>query len=301
MRGPAVPQASLRCPTYLETDAALFTNRDLHSVNRNSPSIRVTSPLFGIIAIALMFVIGGPILRQRPWSSPSALAAAVVPESESLQEPNPAEGSAPVLILSTPMALDPTPTDLPTQEPSQPTVTPILDPTAAPPEQTGPALALAQLPEASSCPERIVAPAIALDQPIITVGWHQETVNDKLVSVWDVAQYAVGWHKNSQYPGQGGNVVLAGHNNIYGEVFRRLDELKPGDLITLYADGRAYEYAVESSVIVKEEGATPEEKAANVRWIGPFADERLTLVACYPYTGNSHRILIIARPRFTVS
>ena len=111
----------------------------------------------------------------------------------------------------------------------------------------------------------------------------------------------MGWHKNSQLPGQGGNIVLAGHNNIYGEVFKRLEELESGDLITVYADGHRYDYAVESTVIVKEEGATPEEKAANVRWIGSYPDERLTLVACYPYTGNSHRILIIARPRFKVS
>jgi LPXTG-site transpeptidase (sortase) family protein len=164
-----------------------------------------------------------------------------------------------------------------------------------------PSLTIPQLPPASSAPVRVVAPAIDLDQTVLTVGWHQETIHDKLVSVWDVAQYAVGWHKNSKYPGQGGNVVLAGHNNIYGEVFRRLEDLHVGDVITVYADGRSYDYAMESRVIVKEEGATPAEKASNARWIGSFPDERLTLVACYPYTGNSHRIIIIAEPRFKVS
>jgi len=35
---------------------------------------------------------------------------------------------------------------------------------------------------------------------------------------------------------------------------------------------------------------------ANARYINPTADERLTLVTCWPATGNSHRLIIIARP-----
>ena len=350
MRGSAVEWAFLRCPTLPETNASLIGNRDLRAPYRTVRPVRLASPLFGIIAIALMLITGGSVWRQRAWLSPLALFASGDPEGASVQDPNPAEGPAVVLTPATPMALEPTPTvapvdegpveatptllapfgpstvaptvaptGAPTQEPELPqsTATPMLEPTATatleliatatleptlePANQPDPDSSLAQLPAASSAPVRIVAPAIDLDQPVVTVGWHQETVNSKLVSVWDVAQYAVGWHKNSELPGQGGNIVLAGHNNIYGEVFRRLEDLKSGDLITVYADGSAYDYAVESTVIVKEEGATPEEKAANVRWIGSFPDERLTLVACYPYTGNSHRILIIARPRFKVS
>jgi len=34
----------------------------------------------------------------------------------------------------------------------------------------------------------------------------------------------------------------------------------------------------------------------NARWIAPTTDERLTLVTCWPYTGNSHRLIIVAKP-----
>jgi len=283
--------------------------------------------------VALIVFTGGSLLRERAWFSPFAQFAAAVPDSGSTQGIGPEENPVPALAPVTRQILEATPTSMlldegtvepmaapteaPTQQPElpdrkttptlEPTATVLLEPadtaTAEPPvvpadqSSSGPS----QLPVAGAAPVRVVAPAIDLDQPVITVGWHQEVINDKLVSVWDVAQYAVGWHKNSKYPGQGGNVVLAGHNNIYGEVFKRLEDLNVGDLITVYADGHAYDYAVESTIIVKEEGATPEEKASNARWIGQFPDERLTLVACYPYTGNSHRILIIARPRFECS
>jgi len=248
-----------------------------------------------------MMITGTSLLRQSAWLSPLALFAPAASAGSSEQMSIPVRRPAPLLVPELPPVATLSPVEPSATPTAQPTTTATSEPAQVPTNPSQPGLGLPQLPAASSAPVRIVAPAIALDQPVITVGWRQQTVNGQVTSVWDVAQYAVGWHKNSTYPGQGGNIVLAGHNNIYGEVFRRLDELKPGDLITLYADGRQYDYAFESSIIVKEEGATAEEKAANVRWIGPFTDERLTLVACYPYTGNSHRIIVIARPRFTVS
>jgi sortase A len=37
----------------------------------------------------------------------------------------------------------------------------------------------------------------------------------------------------------------------------------------------------------------------NAQWIMPTGDERLTLVTCWPYEwpGNSHRVIVVARPR----
>jgi sortase A len=152
------------------------------------------------------------------------------------------------------------------------------------------------LAPASAPPTRLVAPTIHLDASIIPVGWHQEQQNGKTVSVWDVAEYAVGWQKNSALPGQGGNIVLAAHSDTKGEVFRYLDQLKDGDLLTLYADGRAYTYAVESHVIVQEKGVSEAQQRDNARWIGRFPDERVTLVTCWPYPTNTHRYIVIAKP-----
>jgi len=145
-------------------------------------------------------------------------------------------------------------------------------------------------------PTRIVAPAINLDAKVIPVGWKQIIQDGKPVSVWEVADYAAGWHQNSALPGGGGNIVLSGHHNIKGEVFRYVVDLEPGDTITLFADGRPYTYTVESRFVVRDKGEPEEKRLENARWIGPFPDERLTLVTCWPYTNNTHRVIVIAKP-----
>jgi sortase A len=107
----------------------------------------------------------------------------------------------------------------------------------------------------------------------------------------------VGWQKNSAVPGQVGNVVLTGHNNIEGSVFRNLDAFQDGDAITLYAGGRTFDYYVTDKFVVQEAGVPYSQQLANAKWIGTFPDARLTLVSCYPPTGNTERIFIIARPK----
>ena len=75
-----------------------------------------------------------------------------------------------------------------------------------------------------------------------------------------------------------------------------IPELEIGDEIEIEAGGRIYHYAVEEMFVVREKDATPEQRLWNGRWIGPFPDERLTLVTCYPPDGNSHRMIVIAKP-----
>jgi sortase A len=172
----------------------------------------------------------------------------------------------------------------PTPAPATPTPLPTPTPTTNP------------FPPAQSPPARIVAGTIGLDSEVVVVGWHKEAMNGQEMSVWDVADYAAGWHKNSALPGHEGNIVLSGHHNIMGEVFRYIVDLEPGDFITLYADDRPYFYKVESKFIVKDKGEPNEVRYQNARWIGPFTDQRLTLIACWPYTNNTHRVIVIAKP-----
>lgn len=236
------------------------------------------------------------LLRHRPPPAPPVSAADdsfidIAGDGNTLAD-NPLQ----VVIYPT-ATPSPTATPFPTNtpvpapaDPAQPTAPPAPTVTPSPTATPNP------FPPAQSPPTRIVAPAIGLDSSVVAVGWHQETVNGQSVSVWDVAEYAAGWHKNSALPGQQGNIVLSGHNNVKGEVFRYLSDLEPGDRITLYADGRPYEYKVDESFIVKDLGEPPEVRRQNARWIGPFDDQRLTLVSCWPYTGNAYRVIIIARP-----
>lgn len=148
---------------------------------------------------------------------------------------------------------------------------------------------------AATLPDRLQIPAIDLDIPVVELGWHTATDREgQILSEWDVAEYAAGWHKNSKLPGEVGNVVLSGHNNILGAVFRELDQLKKGDPITIWVGEKHYTYSVTQVVIVPEKDATYEQRVANAKWIGDFDDSRLTLVSCWPRNNNTHRIVVVA-------
>jgi len=97
-------------------------------------------------------------------------------------------------------------------------------------------------------------------------------------------------------PGADGNTVMAGHNHINGAVFKNLINVKIGDEIFVFADDKAYRYTVEQKYLVKEVGASLEQRMQNAQWIAPTDDDRLTLVSCWPYTSNTHRVIIIAKP-----
>lgn len=190
-----------------------------------------------------------------------------------------------------PTALPPSPTPTATLYPTQtpyPTYTPYptFTPTPTP-----------LRPAAKEPPTRIVIPSIGVDSPITEVGWSVIQNNDStFTSVWDTADYAVGYHKTSGLPGAIGNCVLSGHNNIKGEVFKELSEVKEGDMIYLYAEDYEYQYKVESAFIVPEKGASEEQRRKNAQWIAPTSDERLTLVSCWPYWNNTHRVIVVAKP-----
>lgn len=192
-------------------------------------------------------------------------------------------GSSPLQAYPPPGSPDAPPTISPLEPTTTPVPTPVPSPTPYPP--------------ASAAPTHIQIPAINLDAPVVPVGSREVDYHGQPVRVWNVADYAAGWHETSLYPGQGGNVVISGHNNIRGEVFRDIVDLEAGAEVILTADGRPYIYVVESKMILPERGRPFEERLENNRWIGYFEDERLTLVTCWPYTSNTHRVIVIARLR----
>lgn len=145
-------------------------------------------------------------------------------------------------------------------------------------------------------PTRVVAENIGLDSEVVEVGWNQIIEDNVTTNVWVVADFAVGWHKNSALPGQGGNIVMSGHHNIKGEVFRYLVDIEAGSIISLYVGDQRYDYAVSDKFIVKDKGEPEAVRRANARWIGPFNEERLTLVTCWPFNNNTHRVIVIAKP-----
>ena len=151
-------------------------------------------------------------------------------------------------------------------------------------------------PAVTGPPVRIVAPAIGLDAPVVPVGGKRITLNGDTIAVWEVASQAAGWHENSAAPGMAGNVVLSGHHNKEGEVFRYVVDLEPGDTVTLYTEERPYTYSVETRVVVPDKGMPEETRKENARWIGFYPHQRVTLVTCWPYNTNTHRVIVVASP-----
>jgi sortase A len=145
-------------------------------------------------------------------------------------------------------------------------------------------------------PQRLELPSINVETDIIPIGWYVvQQPNGAQVSEWEVADFAAGWHKNSALPGQGGNMVLSGHNNIRGAVFRKLYTMKPGDDAYVWAGGQRITYRVEEVMILEETGVSLEQRRQNAQWIQPYDDDRLTLVSCWPETDNTHRVIVVAK------
>ena len=96
----------------------------------------------------------------------------------------------------------------------------------------------------------------------------------------------VGQHPGTANPGEIGNMVLSGHNDTFGEVFRYLDQLKPGDEIIIYTSARSYTYVIEGWTLVEPD---------QVEVMDPTPYESVTLISCYPYLVDNLRIIVKAR------
>jgi sortase A len=105
---------------------------------------------------------------------------------------------------------------------------------------------------------------------------------------WEQLKKGVGQHIGSANPGMSGNLVLSAHNDIFGELFRHLDRLKPGDEIRVMTNTQEYVYIVTGLKIV-----APTE----VGVMDPTEDATITLISCYPYLVNSQRIVVFGELR----
>jgi LPXTG-site transpeptidase (sortase) family protein len=160
---------------------------------------------------------------------------------------------------------------------------------AAPDEATG----------GPSTVTRIEIPSIDVDAKTIEVGWDIVQEDGREVAVWQVAEYAVGHHRGSANPGEGGNVVLAGHVGGYGKVFRDLYYVQPGDRVVLHSEGQQYLYVVQEHLVLQEVGVPLEQRAENARYIQATDHEVVTLVTCWPDHGPErfhYRVIVRAVP-----
>jgi len=148
---------------------------------------------------------------------------------------------------------------------------------------------------AGPAPDRLQISRLNLDAPIEPVGLVPSAAADGVYE-WAVPdRRAAGWLNGSAPFGAAGNTVLDGHHNMAGEVFRDLWTLQPGDEIVLWAGASARDYHVTEVLILPERDQPPAVRLANARYIQPTADERLTLITCWPYEDNSHRAVVVAQ------
>ena len=178
----------------------------------------------------------------------------------------------------------PSPVPAPAPAPPPPAVDAIPEPVDAP--GTAPAEApaeTAQLPGTDG----IAIPRIGVDARVVDVG---------LLASGEMETTANGAGRLafSAQAGEAGNAVIAGHNDIDGEVFRRLPELRQGDEIFLRRGDSTYRYVVVVRTIVREQGATAQQRYENARWMDPTDGPTATLISCYPYRVDTHRVIVHA-------
>jgi sortase A len=90
----------------------------------------------------------------------------------------------------------------------------------------------------------------------------------------------------SAFPGQGKTVGIAGHRTTYKAPFNKMDDLEPGDEITLEMPYATFDYEIQKVDIVD-----PTEIGV-VRNVGY---ERLVLSACHPLYSAAQRIITFAK------
>jgi sortase A len=100
-------------------------------------------------------------------------------------------------------------------------------------------------------------------------------------------QRAAGHIEGTAFPGQLGNVGIAGHRDTF---FRPLRNIQRDDIITLTTLHGEYRYRVVSTKVVNP---------SNVAVLNPDGHEILTLVTCYPFyfVGSAPKRFIVRAER----
>jgi sortase A len=135
---------------------------------------------------------------------------------------------------------------------------------------------LSQIPIPTPGPEQAIQlqiPIINVDAPVVQGdGWEQ-------------LKKGVAQHIGSANPGQSGNMIMSAHNDVFGEIFRNLDQLKRGDQILVYTPQHAYTYIIANIQIVEP---------TDVEVMATTPDPTVTLISCYPYLVDNQRIVVQA-------
>jgi sortase A len=153
-----------------------------------------------------------------------------------------------------------------------PSVTPLISHLAMAPILSGEAATVvapqAVIPEAVTTHPAVATPVdgFSFEMRIPAIGY-QGMVHQG-VSLYVLAG-GPGHYPGTPWPGQGGNVGVAGHNTFW----LSFNRLKPGDRVEITTQQALYVYEITGSTVVDPNDRTV---------LAPTADSRLTLTTCYP-------------------
>ncbi len=269
-------------PDLLHAGPRVESSREKEKASRSWSVTEFTVMGLGL-AILLAFSFIGYAIFYRLEVGPGMAAPPLVAEAGAVATATITPTSEPTVVAPTPSPTPLVATLVPESPP--PTPEPVL-PTTAPASRSA----------ADSPPTRLVIPRILVDIPVLPVGVKTVVEHGGTRVLWADVPNAGGFHQTSAYPGQAGNIVINGHRDIQGSVFRNLDKVEIGDEIRLYVNEAAYEYYVTETLVVPETFASLEQRLDNLRLIGTMPEERLTLITCTPVGLATHRLLVIAKP-----
>ncbi|HEX9075997.1 MAG TPA: class D sortase [Anaerolineae bacterium] len=121
-------------------------------------------------------------------------------------------------------------------------------------------------------PTRIVISTINVDWPVVEGDG------------WEELKQGIGHRVGSVNPGERGNLVLSGHNDVYGEPFRDLDKLDIGKEVLVYAGGNAFRYIIKAKRVVSP---------SDVSVLAASRNPVITLITCTPYRVDTMRLVLI--------
>jgi sortase A len=121
-------------------------------------------------------------------------------------------------------------------------------------------------------PTRIVIPAISIDWPVVE--------GDS----WEELKQGIGHRVGSANPGERGNLVLSGHDDVYGEPFRDLEKLAAGNEVFVYAGGTSFRYVIKVKRVVAP---------TDLSVLASSKDPIITLITCTPYRIDTSRLILI--------
>jgi LPXTG-site transpeptidase (sortase) family protein len=160
--------------------------------------------------------------------------------------------------------------------------------------------------EAANPPVKIRIPAIKVNRSIVSLSRMRDRQTGALT--WNTKslfrkgrQDLVGHSEGSALAGEGGNMILVGHNYGYGYngVFVRLSRLKPGDRVYLVdSAAQTFTYEVKSVDKVKWRRQSLGELTRHLTFLSTGGPERLTLISCAgaevePFPA---RVYVVAEP-----